>query len=260
MTTRLVWWFVSVAVLAGACRRKSPEAPVQPAGATVPEKHPHEDQHEELPRVIKLSPLVLREAKIATAPAEKRKLAATIDLNGQIAPNPDAIAQVSSRVSGRILRVLAKEGDRVRPGQLLLVVVSPELARMRAEYAGTRAKTKAARQNAERLRSLFEQRLGAEQDAATAEAEAAALEAERDEDGRALREGSRQGSRGRPGRSAAEWIPGRRPPGARGTDRSAGRSAVAHADRPAHARQSRRESAAGSFRDRASVAAGAGGR
>ncbi len=187
MTTRLVWWFVSVAVLAGACRRKSPEAPVQPAGATVPEKHPHEDQHEELPRVIKLSPLVLREAKIATAPAEKRKLAATIDLNGQIAPNPDAIAQVSSRVSGRILRVLAKEGDRVRPGQLLLVVVSPELARMRAEYAGTRAKTKAARQNAERLRSLFEQRLGAEQDAATAEAEAAALEAERDEDARALR-------------------------------------------------------------------------
>src|SRR5712692_9093108 len=133
MTVRSLSWFLVLAVLVGACRRKSPEAPGQQAGATVPEQHPHEEKHEELPRVVKLSPLVLREAKIATARAEKRKLAATIDLNGQIAPNPDAIAQVSSRVSGRILRVLAKEGDRVRPGQLLLVVVSPELARMRAE-------------------------------------------------------------------------------------------------------------------------------
>jgi len=159
----------------------------KPAGASTPAKHQHEAEHKEVPKVIKLSALVIKEARIQTAPVERRRLAATIDLNGQVVPNPDAIAMLGARVNGRVLRVLAREGDSVRAGQVIATVSSPDVARLRAEHAAQRARARAARQNAERLRELVRQRLGAEQDAAAAEAEATATEAGRNAAAVALR-------------------------------------------------------------------------
>ncbi len=82
--------------------------------------------------------------------------------------DPDAIALLSARVTGRIVKVLAREGDHIRAGHVIAIVSSPELARLRGDYAGGSAKASAARQNAERLRALVTQRIGAEQDAVSA--------------------------------------------------------------------------------------------
>jgi cobalt-zinc-cadmium efflux system membrane fusion protein len=161
------------------CRRESSEEPSRPRGAE-PHHHPEEEQHADIPKVVKLSAEVLRDAGISTQPAEKRRLAATIELNGQVAADPDHIAEIGARAPGRVVKVLVKEGDHVNAGQTVVVVSSPELARRRAEYTGAGAKAVAARRNATRLRSLAAQRLGADQDAVAAEADAAALEAERD--------------------------------------------------------------------------------
>jgi membrane fusion protein, heavy metal efflux system len=137
--------------------------------------------------VVKVAADVSREARIATARAEVRRLAATVDLTGQIVPDPDGIAVLSARASGRVLKVLAREGDEVRAGRVVALLSSPELARLRAEYEAQAAKAAAARQNATRLQALIEQRLGAEQDALSAAAEATAAEAARDAAARTIR-------------------------------------------------------------------------
>ena len=137
--------------------------------------------------MVKLSAEVIREAKVRTAAARKQRLAATVDLNGQIVPDPSAYAIVGARTSGRIARVLVREGDRVRAGQALAVITSPEVGKLRGELAGAIAKAAAARRNAARLRELFEQRLGSEQEAIGAEAEATGAEAQRDALSRTLR-------------------------------------------------------------------------
>jgi cobalt-zinc-cadmium efflux system membrane fusion protein len=168
---------VAILVAGIACRKPPEDKPV-PAATT--ERHSDEKEHESLPRLIRLTPEVVREAKIVTKPAEKRRLAATLEINGQIVADPDHIVLLGARVTGRIVKVLVREGDTVRAGQTIAMVTSAELAKRRAEYAATSAKAVSARRNAERLRSLAKDGLGAEQDAVAAEAEATAIEAERD--------------------------------------------------------------------------------
>ena len=169
----LMAWFACM-----ACTRPTPSEPLLPGMQEV--DHIEESEHPALPRVIKLSPLVIREAGIVTAPAQKRPLAATVDLSGQVFPDPDHIAILGARVTGRVLTVLVQEGDTVKAGEAILTIASQELAQRRADYTAAAAKARVARMIAERTRALFTQRLGAEQDATVAEAEAEALEAQRD--------------------------------------------------------------------------------
>jgi cobalt-zinc-cadmium efflux system membrane fusion protein len=162
-----------------ACQRSPPAPEAGTDASAAAKQHTDEEQHEELPRLVKLSPEVIRDAKVRTAAARKQRLSATVELNGQIVPDPAAYAIVGARTSGRIARVLVREGDRVRAGQALAVITSPEVAKLRGELAGVGAKAAVARRNAARLRELFEQRLGSEQEASAAEAEATAAEAQR---------------------------------------------------------------------------------
>ncbi|HVV48651.1 MAG TPA: efflux RND transporter periplasmic adaptor subunit [Polyangia bacterium] len=142
---------------------------------------PHQDepeQHAELSTKVRLPPDVVRAAGIKTAAAAMESLPATVDLTGEIAADPDRSARLAARVPGRIIEVRAKEGDRVKAGQVVAVLDSPELARTRAMLASAEARAAAARLNANRLRSLEAKSLAAGQEVAVAVAEASALEAE----------------------------------------------------------------------------------
>jgi cobalt-zinc-cadmium efflux system membrane fusion protein len=165
-------------VLSIACQKKPADKPPPDAGASIPVEHRDEAEHEQIARQIKLTPEVVREADVRTEPARRQRLSDTVDLNGQLVPDPETSATIGARVSGRISAVLIHEGDRVRAGQTLALVTSPEVSRLRGERASTTFRAVAARRNAARLRELFQARLGAEQEAVAAEAEAAALEAQ----------------------------------------------------------------------------------
>jgi cobalt-zinc-cadmium efflux system membrane fusion protein len=149
--------------------------------AALGEPAPHQDEaprHEELPTKVRLAPDVVRAAGIKTSPAVMDSLPETVDLTGEIAADPDRSARLAARVPGRIVEVRAKEGDRVKAGQVIAVLESPELARARASLASAEARARAARLNADRLRSLEVKSLAAGQEVAVAAAEAAALDAE----------------------------------------------------------------------------------
>jgi membrane fusion protein, heavy metal efflux system len=149
------------------------------AAAIVPTSHADEtEEHEELPTKVRLRPDVVRAAGIRTAPAVSDSLPATVDLTGEIAADPDRSARLAARVPGRIVDVKAKEGDRVKAGQTIAVLESPELARGRAALAAATAKARSARLNADRLKNLEAKNLASGQEVAAAAAEAAALDAE----------------------------------------------------------------------------------
>jgi cobalt-zinc-cadmium efflux system membrane fusion protein len=155
----------------------------EPRGDAAPASGPapHEDEperHEELSNKVRLPPDVVRSAGIKTAPAILDSLPATVDLTGEIAADPDRSAQLAARVPGRIIEVRVKEGDRVKAGQTLAVLESPELARARATLAAVAARARASRLNADRLQSLAAKSLASGQEVATAQGEVSALEAE----------------------------------------------------------------------------------
>lgn len=174
---------VVVVAALGACSRSAPpearktetSGPSQPADGSA---HKDEPEHAELPTHVRLDPEVVKDAKITTAPVVREILAVTIELPGELSSDPDKTARVSALVGGRIESVSFKEGQVVKKGDLLAVIKVPELGKAKAAYAATSAKAVAARANADRLQSLGEKRLAANQEVLAAKAEANALEAE----------------------------------------------------------------------------------
>lgn len=123
---------------------------------------------------------VLRDAGIEVAAATSEVLSPVLTVTGAVAANPDRIARISTPVAGRIERVLVEEGQRVHKGDPLFVVRVPDLGRLRAGARAAVARARAARTNAERLQSLVQDRLAAQQAYLDAEAQAGALEVESD--------------------------------------------------------------------------------
>lgn len=182
---------LAVLLIGASCARRTPEhgptpkpsAPTRArdAGVSPTGPVPHQDEaqeHEELPTKVRLRADVVKSAGIKTGPAMSDSLPATLDLTGEIAADPDRSARLAARVPGRIVDVRAKEGDRVKAGQTIALLESPELARARATLASATAKAKAARLNADRLKNLESKNLASGQEVAAASADASALDAE----------------------------------------------------------------------------------
>ncbi|HTM46849.1 MAG TPA: efflux RND transporter periplasmic adaptor subunit [Polyangiaceae bacterium] len=142
------------------------------------ERSAPQTERDELPLRVHLSDEVIASAGIQTAPATREVLAAVLALPGEIAADPDKSAQVAPPIAGRIERVDFKEGSAVKKGDTLAVIRIPELGKLRAGYATANAQAKAARSNADRLKSLADKRMASEQEVINAEAEAVAFEVE----------------------------------------------------------------------------------
>lgn len=162
-------------VLLACPREKEPSPP--PVSGPV-EGHHDEGEHEALPKQLRVTPEVAEHAGLATAKAEHAWLTATVRLPGEVTSVPDRTARLSAVSAGRLERVSFNEGQVVKKGEVLALLRVPDLGRLRGSLAATVAKAKASRANAERLRALKAQGLGAEQAVVDAEAEAHAQESE----------------------------------------------------------------------------------
>lgn len=143
-----------------------------------PEHHVDEPGHGEMPRRVRLAPDVADAAGIVVAPARREVLVRTVEVVGQIEPDPDRVARIPARVTGALASVEFREGDRVTEGQRLASIRAPNLGGLRAQKASIQAKLAAAKVQVQRLEALEAKRLAAQQDVVAARAEVATLEAE----------------------------------------------------------------------------------
>ncbi len=107
----------------------------------------------------------LRVATVGDAALEDALLA-----GGRVAFDEQRVAHVSSPVTGRVVRVLAEPGQRVRRGAPLAVLVSPDVGTALSDAAKAEADEVAARHEATRRRELVEAHAGARKDLEAAEA------------------------------------------------------------------------------------------
>ncbi|MDZ7750949.1 MAG: efflux RND transporter periplasmic adaptor subunit [Gammaproteobacteria bacterium] len=142
------------------------------AHAAEGDAHGHNEGHEEEENEgsqIRLSPDVMDEFGIEVRVATGGTVAQTVTLPGEVVYNADGIAHVRPMVSGIVQRVEASVGDRVAPGQRLAVLNSRELAATRSAYLAATARLELARENLERDRRLFTQKVGTERAVLAAE-------------------------------------------------------------------------------------------
>lgn len=132
--------------------------------------------------VVTLAPDAVARAGIEISQVTLVAEADRVRLPGVVEPNAYRQVMVTPLVGGRVVRASAQLGDRVRRGQALAQVYSPELAEARTKYLAAKAMLDAHDRELQRTQKLVEigaasrqelERIHAEHAAQTAEVESA---------------------------------------------------------------------------------------
>jgi RND family efflux transporter MFP subunit len=143
-----------------------PEAP----GATVPDV------------VVTLTKEAMDRSGISMTTMSTRAVTESLRLPGVVEANAYRQVSVTPLVGGRVVRVAVQLGDRVRKGQSIAQIFSPELAEARTKYIAAKAMLEAHDRELQRTQRLVEigaasrqelERIHAEHAAQTAEVESA---------------------------------------------------------------------------------------
>lgn len=146
----------------------------------------HEEHGEETHvDAVKLTPEQMREFQVEIAAAGPGPLDTGINLTGEVRINEDRLAHVVPKLAGVVREVGKSLGDEVKPGEVMAVLESRELASGKAEYLSARERVTLAQATFEREKSLWERKISAEQDyleakQGLAEAQIALREAEQE--------------------------------------------------------------------------------
>ena len=89
--------------------------------------------------------------------------------NGTITYDGNHVSVVASRAEGRVSKVLADLGSRVRSGDLLARIQSPEVGETEGELERAEAAVEVARRNYEREKRLYEQSISSQKEMLEAE-------------------------------------------------------------------------------------------
>lgn len=119
------------------------------------------DEHAE-GEALTLTPEQVAEAGIETAPVRTKTLTIPISVPGRIVPSEAGQAVAGAVVTGRLVRLLAAEGQAVRRGQALAVIESREIGTLQGELLHARATAERTRLELTRQEQLFAEGLSAE--------------------------------------------------------------------------------------------------
>lgn len=128
--------------------------PAAEGGTAAAETHGEAD-----PNVVTVEEGMLRDLRITVSEVESRPGGERISLLGELAVDQRTYAEVGVPVAARVTRLTVQAGERVRAGQTLAELTSPELGRARAEYLSAEARAKLADAALERKRGLAAERI-----------------------------------------------------------------------------------------------------
>jgi cobalt-zinc-cadmium efflux system membrane fusion protein len=95
---------------------------------------------------------------------ERRQVNDTLLVGGKIAFDDLRVSHVFAPVAGRIARVLAAPGERVKKGTPLAVIVSPDAGSAQADLAKARADLEVGVRDLRRQKELYEAHAGSQKD------------------------------------------------------------------------------------------------
>ncbi|MDB4940560.1 MAG: putative Co/Zn/Cd efflux system rane fusion protein [Labilithrix sp.] len=127
---------------------------------------------------IRYSPAFAQRAKLEFATAEAASLMPVVNVTGAVTFDPERVAAVGARISGRVRKILKFPGDPVKAGDALCEIESADLGQAQSAVLAARAHASAADANDRREKQLAEARVSAARDAELARATAESAQAD----------------------------------------------------------------------------------
>ncbi|MEK6672359.1 MAG: efflux RND transporter periplasmic adaptor subunit, partial [Nitrospirota bacterium] len=137
-----------------------------------------EKKEKEEPGVVTLSQEKQKASGIEVQKVVHESISAPISATAVIELNADRVSKISPRTAGRIVKLIASLGDRVKAGQALAYFDSPELGQIWAEYLKAKGRVELTRKNLHREETLFEKKISPEKDVLKARQELSEAEAD----------------------------------------------------------------------------------
>lgn len=133
--TNLLWMWA-------ACGTVEPAEPEEPHG------------HEEHADVVVLDEVALANARLTVEPLAETALDGVVTVPARVALDPRREARVSAVTAGSLERILVSTGDRVKAGDAMASVLSPDLGQAIGEHLAGSAKLETARARRDRVAKL----------------------------------------------------------------------------------------------------------
>lgn len=111
----------------------------------------------------------VRDAKVQIEPVGKRPVGNEIVTSGKVAFDDLRVSHVFSPVTGRIKRILADPGQRVKKGAPLAAIESPDVGNAFADLDKAQADLVASEHDSRRQQELYEAHAGSQRDFETAQ-------------------------------------------------------------------------------------------
>jgi cobalt-zinc-cadmium efflux system membrane fusion protein len=122
----------------------------------------------------------LRDANVEVAPVANHPVGNEVMTSGKISFDDLRVSHVFSPVSGRVTRILAQPGERVKKGAPLAVIESPDVGNAFADLGKADADITAARHDLARQKELYEAHANSQKDYESAQDNFARAKAEMD--------------------------------------------------------------------------------
>jgi cobalt-zinc-cadmium efflux system membrane fusion protein len=110
-------------------------------------------------KLIKVSEKVAKQIDIQHESIQKRSVAIPLHVTGKIEPDLGKEVDVTSRINGRVKKILVAPGQEVKRGQILAMLDSQEISELQAELLEARAKRDIALAHEERERMVYNELL-----------------------------------------------------------------------------------------------------
>ena len=145
---------------------KKPSGDAGPRGDKEAAPHTHKEGEakkgtEQERQGLKLSPEERQNVGLKTVVADLRPIEQVIKVAGVVRPHPDKEAQVSSRVSGKVVGLFFKVGDLVKRGQWLADVQSAEMQKVQVDLIQAENKLTLTKAELDRIQGLVESKIAA---------------------------------------------------------------------------------------------------
>jgi len=127
---------------------------------------------------IRYSADYAKRAQVEFTPVERSNLAPVVSVTGTVTFDPEKVAAVGSRISGRVRSILKLEGEPVKAGDVLAEIESAELGHAQAALVAAKAHAAVATVNEKREKELAQARISSNREAEVASATAASARAD----------------------------------------------------------------------------------
>jgi len=118
-----------------ACSKQEQHATEQPPAAPQAQEAKRVDTS-----ILRIEQSMLRDLRMTTTPVESRSGNETAAMLGELRPNERTYAEVGAPITSRVVSVSVSPGATVREGQVLAVLQSSEVGKVRAEAITAQAK------------------------------------------------------------------------------------------------------------------------